>query len=63
MRKYVEPAQLVSLAAFNAAVLPAAQGAYAAKVEARAEKRGSKQRRTLAKLMGLGFQLIPWNGL
>jgi hypothetical protein len=63
MRKYVEPAQLVSLPAFNAAVLPAAQGAYAAKVEARAEKRSSKQHRTLAELMGLGFQLIPWNGL
>ncbi|KAJ7824253.1 hypothetical protein B0H14DRAFT_3469499 [Mycena olivaceomarginata] len=53
MRKYVEPAQLVSLAAFT----------RHAKVEARDEKRGSKQRRTLAELMGLGFQLIPWNGL
>jgi hypothetical protein len=45
------------------AALPTAHGVYAAKVEDRAEKRGGKQRRSLAELIGLGFQLIPWNGL
>ncbi|KAJ7840504.1 hypothetical protein B0H14DRAFT_3458046 [Mycena olivaceomarginata] len=44
------------------AQLPSANIAYAAKVEDRAEKRGSKQRRSLAELIGVGFQLIPWNG-
>jgi hypothetical protein len=63
IRKYVGPAQPLHLPAFDAAALPTAHGAYAAKVEDRAEKRGGKQRRSLAELIGVGFQLIPWNGL
>ncbi|KAJ7760888.1 hypothetical protein DFH07DRAFT_1021423 [Mycena maculata] len=43
--------------------LPTAQGAYTAKVESKQEKYGSKKRRTLAELIGLGFQVIPWNGI
>ncbi|KAJ7680001.1 hypothetical protein B0H14DRAFT_3535987 [Mycena olivaceomarginata] len=62
LRKYVAPAQPLHLPTFDAAAMPTAHGAYAAKVEDRAEKRGSKQRRSLAELIGLGFQLIPWNG-
>ncbi|KAJ7791276.1 hypothetical protein B0H14DRAFT_3500617 [Mycena olivaceomarginata] len=62
IRKYVGPAQPLHLPAFDAAALPTAHGAYAAKVEDRAEKRGGKQRRSLAELIGVGFQLIPWNG-
>jgi hypothetical protein len=63
IRKYVGPAQPFRLPVFDAATLPTAHGAYAAKVEDRDEKRGSKQRRSLAELIGVGFQLIPWNGL
>jgi hypothetical protein len=49
--------------AFNAASLPAALGAYAARVENKAEKYGGKKRYSVAELIQLGFQLIPWNGL
>jgi hypothetical protein len=38
-------------------------GAYAAKVEDKSEKYGSKQRRTLAQLIDLKFQVVKWNGL
>ncbi|KAJ7780356.1 hypothetical protein B0H14DRAFT_322645 [Mycena olivaceomarginata] len=55
IRKYVAPAQPFHLPVFDVAALPTAHGAYAAKVEDRAEKRGSKQRRSLAELIGLGF--------
>jgi hypothetical protein len=47
----------------NSSDLPAALDAYAAKVEGKAEKRGSKVPRTLASLLGMGFQLIKWDGL
>jgi hypothetical protein len=43
--------------------LPAALGAYAARVENKAEKYGGKKRRSVAELIQLGFQLIPWNSL
>ncbi|KAJ7734718.1 hypothetical protein B0H14DRAFT_2198399, partial [Mycena olivaceomarginata] len=40
--------------------LPAAHGAYAAKVEQ--DTWGSKKRRTLPELIGLGFRLLSWDG-
>ncbi|KAF8169555.1 hypothetical protein K438DRAFT_1543653, partial [Mycena galopus ATCC 62051] len=46
----------------DAATLPTASGAYAAKTEQKPEKYGSKKRCTLVELISLGFQLIPWNG-
>ncbi|KAF7369749.1 hypothetical protein MVEN_00306700 [Mycena venus] len=45
----------------DAAELPAAHGAYAAKVEQGTW--GSKKRRTLPELIGLGFRLIEWDGI
>jgi hypothetical protein len=48
---------------FNASTLPTARGAYAAKVEDKAEKYGGKKRRSLAELIALGFQLVRWNGM
>ncbi|KAJ6467411.1 hypothetical protein C8R45DRAFT_783198, partial [Mycena sanguinolenta] len=47
----------------NADSLPTAQGAYGGKVESKAEKYGSKRRRSLAELLGLGLQLVPWDGI
>ncbi|KAF7326884.1 hypothetical protein MVEN_02582300 [Mycena venus] len=46
--------------ALDATELPAAHGAYAAKVEQ--DTWGSKKRRTLPELIGLGFRLISWDG-
>ncbi|KAF8173039.1 hypothetical protein K438DRAFT_1772466 [Mycena galopus ATCC 62051] len=43
--------------------LPVALGAYAAKVEDNAERRGSKVPRSLTNLLGLGFQLVKWDGI
>ncbi|KAJ7033781.1 hypothetical protein C8F04DRAFT_1260512 [Mycena alexandri] len=48
--------------AFDTSTLPSTHGAYAAKVEDKAEKHGSKVRRSLANLLGLGFDLIRWDG-
>jgi hypothetical protein len=45
----------------DAEALPAAHGAYAAKVES--DTYGSKKRRTLTELLVLGFQLIRWDGM
>ncbi|KAJ7855628.1 hypothetical protein B0H14DRAFT_3448935 [Mycena olivaceomarginata] len=47
--------------ALNATELPAAHGAYAAKVEQ--DTWGSKKRRTLPELIGLGFRLLSWDGI
>ncbi|KAJ7807197.1 hypothetical protein B0H14DRAFT_3882094 [Mycena olivaceomarginata] len=63
IRDHVLPAEPVAAPAFDATNLPAAQGAYAAKVENKKEKYGSKKRRTLTELIALGFQLIRWNGI
>ncbi|KAF8131269.1 hypothetical protein K438DRAFT_1551900, partial [Mycena galopus ATCC 62051] len=46
----------------DTSTLPCARGAYVAKVESKDEKYGGKQQRNLTNLMGLGFQLIRWNG-
>ncbi|KAJ7232097.1 hypothetical protein C8J57DRAFT_1250748 [Mycena rebaudengoi] len=47
--------------ALDANDLPTAtHGAYAAKVES--DTYGCKKRRTLAELLALGFQLVPWDG-
>ncbi|KAJ7713836.1 hypothetical protein B0H14DRAFT_3523214 [Mycena olivaceomarginata] len=63
LREHVQPVQPIYAPSFNASALPTAHGAYAAKVEGPAEKRGGKQRRSLAELIGLGFQLVRWDGL
>lgn len=63
IRDHVEPAAPVVAPSFDASTLPVAHGAYGAKVEDKGEKYGSKKRRTIAELIGLGFQLIPWNGV
>ncbi|KAJ7818538.1 hypothetical protein B0H14DRAFT_2601255 [Mycena olivaceomarginata] len=63
LREHVQPAQPIQAPSFNASTLPTVHGAYAAKVEGQAEKRGGKQRRSLAELIGLGFQLVRWDGL
>ncbi|KAJ7467008.1 hypothetical protein FB451DRAFT_1401859 [Mycena latifolia] len=63
LRKHVRPALVKPLrAAINANLLPAARGAYAAKVADGDELYGRKKRRTLDELVGLGFQIIEWNG-
>ncbi|KAF7367672.1 hypothetical protein MSAN_00830900 [Mycena sanguinolenta] len=59
----VRQADPLAVPSLNAEALPAAQGAYVAKIETKIEKRGSKTRRSLAELIGLGFQLIPWDGM
>ncbi|KAJ7098426.1 hypothetical protein C8R44DRAFT_889049 [Mycena epipterygia] len=46
----------------NANTLPTAHGAYAAKVETKEEKLGSKKRRSLRELLAMGFTLVSWNG-
>jgi hypothetical protein len=61
--KHVAAAVHLPLPTFNASSMPAALGAYAARVENKGERYGSKKRRTVAELIQLGFQLIPWNGL
>ncbi|KAJ7706644.1 hypothetical protein B0H14DRAFT_3525961 [Mycena olivaceomarginata] len=50
-------------AGFDASSLPAASGAYSAKVENKSERYGSKVRRSLTNLLGLGFQLVTWDGI
>jgi hypothetical protein len=47
----------------DASTLPAALGAYGAKSEDNKERRGSKVCRSLSSLLGIGFQLIQWDGL
>ncbi|KAJ7698010.1 hypothetical protein B0H17DRAFT_1006854 [Mycena rosella] len=46
----------------DATRLPAAHGGYAARVESADEMWGSKKRHPLPELLGLGFQLVRWNG-
>ncbi|KAJ7685970.1 hypothetical protein B0H17DRAFT_1332964 [Mycena rosella] len=46
----------------DATRLPATHGGYAARVESADETWGSKKRRSLPELLGLGFQLVRWNG-
>ncbi|KAF8214562.1 hypothetical protein K438DRAFT_1955612 [Mycena galopus ATCC 62051] len=43
--------------------LPTALGAYATKVEDKTVRRGSKAPCSLTNLLGLGFQLIQWDGI
>jgi hypothetical protein len=58
---HIHPAKPVASPAFDATSLPAAQGAYAAKVENKKENYGSKKQQTLTEIIALGFQLIHWN--
>lgn len=62
-RRHVQSSTRLDVNSFDTATLPVALGAYTAKTEGRKEKYGSKQRRSVAELIGLGFQLIRWNGL
>ena len=57
-------AKAVPIAAphFDTSTLPAAQGAYGGKTENADEKRGKTRKRSVAELIGLGFQLISWDG-
>jgi hypothetical protein len=50
-------------AGFDASSLPAASGAYSAKVENKSERYGSKVQCSLTNLLGLGFQLVTWDGM
>ncbi|KAJ7838326.1 hypothetical protein B0H14DRAFT_2361731 [Mycena olivaceomarginata] len=45
------------------ATLPTAHGAYPAKVENKSEKHGAGRWCSLAELIAVGFQLIPWDGV
>ncbi|KAJ7736988.1 hypothetical protein DFH07DRAFT_966678 [Mycena maculata] len=47
----------------NASALPTAFGAYSGKLEDKIEKKGSKVQRSVADLVGLGFQLVKWDGI
>ncbi|KAJ7818941.1 hypothetical protein B0H13DRAFT_1921973 [Mycena leptocephala] len=46
----------------TASTLPAASGTYAAKNADAGERYGSKVRRSLANLLGLGFERVKWDG-
>jgi hypothetical protein len=59
----VTPAVPVDVPSFDTAALPTAHGTYGAKVESKSEKYGSKKRRSLVELIGLGFRLVNWDGM
>jgi hypothetical protein len=59
----VMPAVPVEVPSFDTAALPTAHGAYGAKVESKGKKYGSKKPRSLVELIGLGFQLVKWDGM
>jgi hypothetical protein len=60
LREHVRAERAIPTA-LDATELPAAHGAYAAKVEQ--DTWGSKKRRTLPELIGLGFRLLSWDGM
>ncbi|KAJ7080780.1 hypothetical protein B0H15DRAFT_953377 [Mycena belliarum] len=63
LRKHVHPGLIEPLQrAVDAATLPAAHGGYTAKAPDAAELWGSKKRRTLDEVKGMGFTVLPWNG-
>ncbi|KAJ7079410.1 hypothetical protein B0H15DRAFT_787992 [Mycena belliarum] len=49
--------------AIDASDLPATHGAYGAKANDKEEAYGRKKRRSLPELIGMGFELVPWNGV
>ncbi|KAF8179786.1 hypothetical protein K438DRAFT_1977147 [Mycena galopus ATCC 62051] len=59
---HVKPAAPIATN-LSTSTLPAAVGAYAAKVEHKNEKRGSQTPHSLPNLLGLGFQLLRWDGI
>ncbi|KAJ7849710.1 hypothetical protein B0H14DRAFT_3452402 [Mycena olivaceomarginata] len=63
IERHVRSAEPIHIPSFNAATLPVALGAYAAKTEDKGEKYGRTKRHSVAGLIGLGFQLIRWNGI
>ncbi|KAJ7203289.1 hypothetical protein GGX14DRAFT_570173 [Mycena pura] len=62
LREHVATAKPISVPTFDASGLPSTRGAYAAVVEQKAEKYGHKKQRSVAELIGLGFQLVQWDG-
>ncbi|KAJ7802741.1 hypothetical protein B0H14DRAFT_3488149 [Mycena olivaceomarginata] len=50
-------------AGFDTSSLPAASGVYSTKVENKRERYGSKVQHSLTNLLGLGFQLVTWDGI
>ncbi|KAJ7832528.1 hypothetical protein B0H14DRAFT_3463313 [Mycena olivaceomarginata] len=63
VERHVRSAEPIHVPSFDASTLPVSLGAYAGKTENKTEKYGAKKRRSLAELIGLGFQLIRWNGI
>jgi hypothetical protein len=61
--EHVAPAAPIAIPTFNATSLLTALGAYATRVENKAEKYSGKKHRSVAELIQLGFQLFPWNSL
>lgn len=62
VRDHVQPA--IPLATdLNTSALPSTLGAYAGKAEDAKEKYGSRVRRSLANLLGLGFHVLEWDGM
>ncbi|KAJ6552583.1 hypothetical protein DFH09DRAFT_1319034 [Mycena vulgaris] len=64
IQEHVKPAAAAPLAThLDTPTLPAALGAYAAKLDPKKKRGpGCKVRRTLADMLGLGFQLVEWDG-
>jgi hypothetical protein len=60
--EHVRPAQPLETQ-LDATSLPSVLGGYAAKAKDADKKHGFKVRRSLANLLGLGFQAIEWDGL
>ncbi|KAJ6478210.1 hypothetical protein C8R45DRAFT_933970 [Mycena sanguinolenta] len=63
VRKHLKLAEPVSMPSFDASTLPTAHGAYGGKAESKPEKQGRTVSHTLKELLGLGLQLIRWNGI
>lgn len=61
IREHVQPTAPFATN-FDTTSLPAALGAYAAKAKDADNKYGSKVRRSLHNILGLGFHLVQWNG-
>ncbi|KAJ7803236.1 hypothetical protein B0H14DRAFT_3487658 [Mycena olivaceomarginata] len=62
IHEHVKPATPLATG-LDASTLPSTFGACAGKVEGASEKYGSKVRRSLPNLIGLGFRLVDWDGL
>ncbi|KAF8124622.1 hypothetical protein K438DRAFT_2002606 [Mycena galopus ATCC 62051] len=54
--------EAITVPNFDSSKLPTTHGAYGGKTEQRHEIYGKKKQRSMAELIGLGFQLISWDG-